>query len=289
MHRRDTHAGPVVVSLHNRMTVLEKRIVRETSPDSNFFNNLAKKLTSARHLGAAPSRLGVQRHPLLVACEDKHGKGSVTAYLQKPLTAVIYRTDITSQYIDLSETRVTHNQFHQNNMKDMQAVLKQLAPPEAQAQGFEKLKQTMILEHFRFRGKPLPDSRPTLFSMPATSSLALQSLASFFDQPQAQQGRVASAGALEADAGEDAAEDASQHFFSIVKAKPSANKRMFVHPGSGRSLAPHHVAVAVHVAATSSVPGTLTVRNYFLVLYIASTGRILTLVTWCLQLEPHLV
>ncbi|CAE7589529.1 unnamed protein product [Symbiodinium sp. CCMP2592] len=258
MHRRDTHAGPVVVSMHNRMVVLEKRIVAETSPGSSFFDSIAKQLTSARHLTAAPSRLGVQRHPLLVACEDKRGKAAVSAYLQKPLTAVIYRTDITSQYIDLSEARQTHNQFHQGNMKDMQAVLKQLAAPGEAAHGFEQLKQMMILEHFRFVGKPLAHSRPTLFSMPARSSLALQSLATFFDQPQAQQGRVASTastGALEADGADDPSQDASRHFFSIVKAKPSANKRMFVHPGSGRSLASQHVAVALHVAATSTVPG----------------------------------
>ena len=221
LHRRDTHAGPVMVSLYNRMVILERRIARETSPDASFFMNIAKQLSIARRLGSAPARLGVQRHPLLVECEDRRGKAVVTAYLQKPLTAVIYRTDVASQYVDLDAARRTHTQFHDQNRRALQAALG--GALQMQPQSCEGLKQAMILEHFRNVGKPVPDSHPTLFSMPVRSNLCLQGIKTFFDgfgQVQDKQSDVPCA--LEHDADDDPSQAASQHFFSIVKAKPSS-------------------------------------------------------------------
>ena len=258
LHRRDTHAGPVMVSLYNRMVILERRFARETSPGSNLFMKIAKQLTLARRLGSVPSRLGLQRHPLLVECEDKHGQAAVRAYLQKPLTKVIYRTDIESQYIELDAVRQTHTQLQERSRRAMQAALGD--EPQLQPVSYEGLKKAMVLEHFRSVGKPLPNSHPTLFSMPASSNLSLQSVGAFFEGSGRAQDRQTNVDcALEQGDEEDPSQAASQHFFSIVKAKPSQNKRMFVHPGAGRSLASHHVAVAVHSAAPSDVPGDVLV------------------------------
>ena len=51
-------------------------------------------------------------------------------------------------------------------------------------------------------------------------------------------------------------------FFSVAKSKPSASKRVFVHPGAGRLLEAHHVAVALHSGArTDSSDFTVRVHE----------------------------
>lgn len=47
LHRRDTHAGPVMVSLHNRMVIVEQRMKQETSP--SFFTRLSEQLAVAEN------------------------------------------------------------------------------------------------------------------------------------------------------------------------------------------------------------------------------------------------
>ena len=75
LHKRDTHAGPVMVSLHNRMTILEHRLENEPG----FLGRLATQVTTARRLGALPLKLGLHRHPLIVDVENIRGRHAVSA------------------------------------------------------------------------------------------------------------------------------------------------------------------------------------------------------------------
>ena len=132
LHKRDTHAGPVMVSLHNRMVILEQRLEHEPQ----FFEHLASQLSKSRHLGSVPLRLGVHAHPLLVALENYHGRRDVSAHLQKPLTAIIYRTDLEGQYKPLKEAREQHDSHHKQNRRRMELLL-QDQQPEGEARALK--------------------------------------------------------------------------------------------------------------------------------------------------------
>ena len=258
LHRRDTNAGPVMVSLRNRMSIIERRIRHETGRDGtpSFFCRLAQQLSIARRLSTAPSRLGLQRHPLLVRLENVQGKRA-RAFLQKPLTSVLYRTDVEAQFQPMDAARKDHEDYHRRNKQVVQGKLESGfvgqsgGRPRARAGPYERLRGGMILEHFRVVGSSREDGRATLFSLPAGSSGVVQSVSSFFagslDAATAERRlRAVDAEPLDADHGEAPELEVPPLFFSVVKSRPSANKRMFVNPGAGRSLESHHVAVALH-------------------------------------------
>ena len=208
-----------------------------------------------KRLGVAPIRLGLQRRPLLVSLENHRGKRAL-AYLQKPLTKVIYRTDMDAQFQNMDSARKEHDSHQKRKNKEMQTKLRELGAGEQKGSvPFETLRRTMILDHFRLVASSKDDSRATLFSLAPGSSAVVQSVSNFFAGhvgAMKAEKSLLSAEALEAECEEDMLQmDAAPTFFTVAKSKPSANKLLFVSPGAGRSLAAHHVAVALHPAVPS--------------------------------------
>ena len=252
LHKRSTHAGPVQVSLYNRMVILERRFEREVScdPANNFFDRMSEALAVSRRLGAMPAKLGLQRHPLLVELENRRGRQDVSAFLQKPLTAAVYRTDMDSQFMSLAEARKQHSQYHKRNQEEMKAALADTSASGRQGPLSDVVRQGLILDHFRFLGevKPSGGDGAVLFSLPASSSFALQGLSDFFSRPEQGAMKPQQDQALECDHEGDG-DDSVPYFFTLTKAKPSNNKRMYVHPGAAQSLKADHVAIALRPAS----------------------------------------
>ena len=248
LHKRDTHTGPVMVSLHNRMTILEHRLENEPG----FLGRLATQVTTARRLGALPLKLGLHRHPLIVDVENIRGRHAVSAYLQKPLTAVIYRTDLESQYKPLNQARKQNESSRKHHQDVMQKALRDHNVGSRTLALRDQARHGLILDHFRAVAKS-SDGQAMVFSLPSSSEASIQRLSDFFARPEIKQ-TSQNAGVLE-----DCAEDldaagsvpgSSPVFFTVTKTKPSANHHLYVRPGAGASLKSRHVAVALR----SSVP-----------------------------------
>ena len=250
-----------MVSLYNRMVILERRFETEMSPshEQGFFDRLCEEVAVSRRLAVAPARLGLQRHPLLVSVENLRGRRNVSAYLQKPLTAAIYRVDMDSQFMSMGAARKQHTDYHRRNQGEMQKALKELGAEVKPKFSRDTVRQALILDHFRFLGDVKP-AETVLFSLPADSSFAVQSLAHFFSKPERSecQGQPQTV-ALESDMCEATGHGPLPFFFTLTKAKPSSNKRVYVHPGAGRSLKSHHVAIAFHQVSAVEESGEYTV------------------------------
>ncbi|CAE7524520.1 unnamed protein product [Symbiodinium sp. CCMP2456] len=189
---------------------------------------------------------------------DTNAGNRARAFLQKPLTSALYRTDVEAQFQPMGAARKGHEDYHRRNKQVVQGKLESgsvgqsgAQPRPRQAGPYERLRGGMILEHFRVVASSREDGRATLFSLPAGSSGVVQSASSFFagavDAASAERRlRAVDAEPLDADHGEAPELEVPPLFFSVVKSRPSANKRMFVNPGAGRSLESHHVAVALH-------------------------------------------
>ncbi|CAE7233185.1 unnamed protein product [Symbiodinium sp. KB8] len=253
LHKRDTHAGPVMVSLHNRMVILERRLEFE----KRFLNQLAMKLSGARHLGSTPVKLGLHRHPLLVELENVKGRRAVAAHLQKPLTAIIYRTDLEGQYKPLKEARGQHNAFHKKNESLMSQALQDRAQSGSAVAVVpqDQVRHSLILDHFRAVASCSTESA-VVFSLPIDAGVSVQPLSEFFSKPEGRLGNHPS-GRVEPEA--EGASHLEHVFFTMTKARPSANHHLYVHPGAGQSLKSSHVAVALHPSQAVADPGQFSV------------------------------
>ena len=253
LHKRDTHAGPVMVSLHNCMVILERRLEFE----KRFLNQLAMKLSGARHLGSTPVKLGLHRHPLLVELENVKGRRAVAAHLQKPLTAIIYRTDLEGQYKPLKEARGQHNAFHKKNESLMSQALQDRAQSGSAVAVVpqDQVRHSLILDHFRAVASCSTESA-VVFSLPIDAGVSVQPLSEFFSKPEGRLGNHPS-GRVEPEA--EGASHLEHVFFTMTKARPSANHHLYVHPGAGQSLKSSHVAVALHPSQAVADPGQFSV------------------------------
>lgn len=240
LHKRDTHAGPVMVSLSNRMVVIERRLATPS-----FFEALSEELQVSRYLGVAPARFGFQKHPVLLELENARGKRDVRAYLQKPLTAVIYRTDIEGQYNPMNDARKDHEQFMRRQQKTVASALQNRGAQEQQLVCLDTVKKNLILDHFRFVATCGEGGRRQIFSLPTTSSAQIVDLLSFLDGADSRQKHRVDAGALDGD-GDDAANIDQHMFFTVTKAKPSANHFLRIAPGAGRTIKAGQMAIALH-------------------------------------------
>ena len=242
LHKRDTHAGPIMVSLHNRMVILERRLEHEPG----FLTKLATQMDCTRRLGAVPLKLGLRRHPLLVELENAKGRRAVSSHLQKPLTAVIYRTDLEGQYKPLASARKQRDNFQKKFQRTVQQALQDLDMGDKSLALKDKVRHGLILDHFRAVSSS-SDGRAMVFSLPGSSAASIQRLSDFFARPEGRQSS-GSAGVLQ-DFAEGSADNLAVSmpvFFTVTKSKPSANHHLYVHPGAGPSLKSKHVAVALH-------------------------------------------
>ena len=250
LHKRDTHAGPVMVSLYNRMVILEQRLEHEPG----FFCKLAQQMAGARHLGTLPAKLGLHRHPLFIELENSKGRRGVAAFLQKPLTAVIYRTDLDGQYKPLTTARRQHEHFHKQNEDRIQSALQEHKGSQQALGVGDQVRHALILDHFRTVASS-SDGRAMVFSLPSHAQVSMQRLADFFAKPDARQSARNSgvledcAEDLQAASNDDQAAGSRPVFFTVTKARPSANHHLYVHPGAGPSLKSKHVAIALHSSA----------------------------------------
>ena len=123
-------------------------------------------------------------------------------------------------------------------------LLLQDQQPEAEAPALkDRVRHALILGHFRACSKP-SDGRTHVFSLPSGTSAFMQTLKDFFARPAGHGSRVPAALEDGMEGGPECCD--KPVFFTVTKARPSANSLLYVRPGAGQSLHSGHVAIALH-------------------------------------------
>lgn len=149
--RRMARKGPVIVSLANRMPLLERMLQADAEVEGQpLFHLLLEKFGEARSFVNVPALLGISKAPALAEVMSQCSSRR-SSMLGKPLTAVIYRADLLSKYIDLSHLK-SANTKHKGDEAKRFFKAEQDAVAASSVVSERELRQAALLEHFHQLG-----------------------------------------------------------------------------------------------------------------------------------------
>ena len=155
--KKATNAGAVEMSLANRKELLAVHLQTKEGLQA-----LTVAFAKARKLRKVPAIFGVADHPLIAQEVEKcrRGGGHVTpSKLVKPLTAILYNTDIESQYADTSGLKSQHRHATARNAKAA-AEAAHLHPPKRMS-----WESGLFWEHVQAQAR-----RGAIISLPKTTA-----------------------------------------------------------------------------------------------------------------------
>ena len=98
--KKATNIGPVALSIANRKKMLQHAM-------STWPMKFVEQFGMARRLSCVPSLLGLSAHPLILQ-QWATKQSQKPSAIMKPLTAIVYHTDYTDQFNDLSAQKQAH-------------------------------------------------------------------------------------------------------------------------------------------------------------------------------------
>jgi hypothetical protein len=143
--KRASHQGPVLVSLSNRMALIQRRLARVGSSstpgkkDLWFSECFLECFGIAKHLAAVPGHLGIHQHPILASVLSR-SPSRISSCIARPLARVIYRLDFEEQFVNLKGIKRAHD--HDQNQDSSPASRLQ---PTTICQPFESTNEQLLL------------------------------------------------------------------------------------------------------------------------------------------------